>query len=118
MPPRTKAANNCPPNRSCSFGSSRISVPNTTDTNSANTIINPTCDVFMSAGAWREASFAALRDVERVEHHEHVHQSGDDQECVAVLVAQGDDASGTRAGLPRDEKRNADAHVGERRQRD
>src|SRR5262245_50380485 len=59
------------------------------------------------------SSLAALGDVERVEHDEHVEQSGHDQERIPVLVGDGDDAtSACRDGLG-DEIGDADAEVRE-----
>src|SRR5687767_6931854 len=70
------------------------------------------------SSARRVSSLAPLCDVEGVEHDEHVQQAGDDEEGVAVLVGDGDDAPLAGARQLGDEVREADADVRERRQRD
>ena len=59
-----------------------------------------------------------LRDIEGVEHHQHVQQARDDQKGIAVFVGERDDAPGAGARTSRDEEQDADAHIGQGGKRD
>src|SRR5687768_14362847 len=61
--------------------------------------------------AWSLASF---RNVPGVEHDEHVQQSGNDDEGVAVLIGDGHNAAGTVSEKLGDEIRRPDAEIRDR----
>ena len=74
---------------------------------------NPTAAV----RAFQAAFPAGQRDVQRVEHDQHVQQPGHNHEGIAVLIGNGHDSASGHSRCPRDEVGNPHADVGERHQR-
>src|SRR5215218_6698286 len=107
----TKPPKTMPPNRSCSRGSSRSSIANTSATRKENTrrrsrwlLITP--------------SLPAQRDIPRVRHDQQVEQTRHNQEGVPVFVRGGHHGARTGGEAPRQEIRHADPHVRYRCQSD
>src|SRR5918994_6891458 len=107
----TKPPKTMPPNRSCSRGSSRSSIANTSATRKENTTRR-------SRWLFITPLLPAQRDVPRVGHDQQVEQPRHDQERVAVLVRGGYHGARARGEAARQEVRHANPHVSDGRQGD
>src|SRR5215216_1991605 len=102
-------ANSIPPNRNCSETSSFAIKANTSDTKNAKRT---------SRRKWLCTLLAAERDVVRVDDNEKIQQTGDDEECVPIFVANGAHIARAQSECACDEVRNTNADVRQCRKRD